>query len=76
MKNPLKIVLVGAGSRSFAPGVIHDLVLETELGGRFDVELALVDLDPMGGGLDLLLGAESTPGWRWPRPVCWACARR
>ncbi len=46
MKEPLKIVLVGAGSRSFAPGVIHDLVLETELSGRFDVELALVDLDP------------------------------
>ena len=26
----------------------------------------LVDLDPCGGGLDLLLGAESTPGVRWP----------
>lgn len=28
---------------------------------------ALVDLDPMGGGVDLLLGAERTPGWRWPQ---------
>ena len=28
---------------------------------------ALVDLDPWGGGLDLVLGAERTPGWRWPR---------
>lgn len=28
--------------------------------------VALVDLDPWGGGLDLLLGAERTPGWRWP----------
>lgn len=28
--------------------------------------VALVDLDPWGGGLDLLLGAERSPGWRWP----------
>ncbi|WP_040162388.1 septum site-determining protein Ssd [Nigerium massiliense] len=28
---------------------------------------ALVDVDPLGGGVDLLLGAERTPGWRWPR---------
>jgi secretion/DNA translocation related CpaE-like protein len=26
----------------------------------------LVDLDPCGGGLDLLLGIESAPGLRWP----------
>lgn len=26
----------------------------------------LVDLDPWGGGIDLLLGAETTPGVRWP----------
>ncbi len=26
----------------------------------------LVDLDPWGGGLDLVLGAETTPGLRWP----------
>ncbi len=26
----------------------------------------LVDLDPMGGGLDLALGAESVAGLRWP----------
>ncbi|MDR1266527.1 MAG: pilus assembly protein CpaE [Propionibacteriaceae bacterium] len=26
---------------------------------------ALVDLDARGGGLDLVLGAESAPGWRW-----------
>lgn len=30
---------------------------------------ALVDLDPLGGGIDLLLGAERTPGWRWPSLV-------
>jgi secretion/DNA translocation related CpaE-like protein len=27
----------------------------------------LVDADPLGGGLDLLVGAERVPGWRWPR---------
>ena len=27
----------------------------------------LIDADPISGGLDLLLGAEQTPGWRWPR---------
>jgi secretion/DNA translocation related CpaE-like protein len=26
----------------------------------------LVDLDPWGGGLDLLVGSEATPGLRWP----------
>ena len=26
----------------------------------------LMDLDPLGGGIDLLLGAESAPGLRWP----------
>ncbi|HTY71329.1 MAG TPA: septum site-determining protein Ssd [Actinomycetes bacterium] len=26
----------------------------------------LVDADPLGGGLDLVLGAEETPGLRWP----------
>lgn len=26
----------------------------------------LVDLDPLGGGLDLILGAEEAPGLRWP----------
>ncbi|WP_179470444.1 septum site-determining protein Ssd [Mycolicibacterium vinylchloridicum] len=26
----------------------------------------LVDLDPWGGGIDLLLGSESEPGLRWP----------
>ncbi|HET9779781.1 MAG TPA: septum site-determining protein Ssd, partial [Propionibacteriaceae bacterium] len=27
----------------------------------------LIDADPHSGGLDLLLGAERTAGWRWPR---------
>ena len=27
----------------------------------------LIDADPRSGGLDLLMGAERVPGWRWPR---------
>jgi secretion/DNA translocation related CpaE-like protein len=29
-------------------------------------EAMLVDLDPWAGGIDLLVGAETTPGVRWP----------
>lgn len=29
-------------------------------------EALLIDLDPFGGGIDLLLGTESVPGLRWP----------
>lgn len=50
----------GVGASTLAAG----LALAASRRGR---PSALVDLDPMGGGLDLLLGAESTPGWRWPR---------
>ncbi|MDR2974551.1 MAG: P-loop NTPase [Propionibacteriaceae bacterium] len=31
------------------------------------MKVALVDGDPGGGGLDLLLGGENTAGWRWDR---------
>jgi secretion/DNA translocation related CpaE-like protein len=34
---------------------------------RRAVKVALVDADPGGGGLDLVLGAENTPGWRWDK---------
>ena len=33
---------------------------------RAGATVALVDADPLGGGLDLLLGAEQEPGLRWP----------
>lgn len=33
---------------------------------RVAASALLVDLDPWGGGIDLLLGGESTPGVRWP----------
>ena len=32
-----------------------------------DLATALVDADPLGGGLDLLMGAERSAGWRWSR---------
>lgn len=32
---------------------------------RQDRRVLLVDLDPVGGGLDLLIGVEETPGLRW-----------
>lgn len=45
MGKPLRIVLIGAGSREFARGLIHDLILEKELLDARDVEMALVDVD-------------------------------
>ena len=36
-------------------------------GGAQPGGAALVDVDPLGGGIDLLLGAEQSEGWRWPR---------
>lgn len=50
----------GVGASSLAAGLAL-------VAARRGVASALVDLDPVGGGLDLLLGAERTPGWRWPR---------
>jgi secretion/DNA translocation related CpaE-like protein len=35
--------------------------------GGGPARVALVEVDPLGGGIDLLLGAEQTSGWRWPR---------
>lgn len=52
----------GIGASTLAAGLA---VLARKRG----VPTALVDLDPVGGGIDLLLGAERTPGWRWPRLV-------
>lgn len=33
---------------------------------RAGLRVCLVDGDPLGGGLDLVLGGESAPGLRWP----------
>jgi secretion/DNA translocation related CpaE-like protein len=36
-------------------------------GAQRGLTTMLVDADPLGGGIDLLVGAEEEPGWRWPR---------
>jgi alpha-galactosidase len=41
----LKIVLIGAGSASFGRGAIADILSSEEL-GEFNLEVALVDIDP------------------------------
>lgn len=50
----------GVGTSTLVAGLAW---AAAEGGGR----AAAVDLDPLGGGLDLLVGAEREPGWRWPR---------
>lgn len=37
------------------------------VGAQAGLRTLLVDADPLGGGVDLLVGAERVPGWRWPR---------
>jgi len=37
------------------------------VGAQRGLKTILVDGDPLGGGIDLLMGAERVPGWRWPR---------
>lgn len=45
----------GAGASLFAAALAHSAG-----------NALLIDLDPWGGGMDLLIGGESTPGLRWP----------
>ncbi|MEV7093588.1 septum site-determining protein Ssd [Amycolatopsis sp. NPDC051045] len=49
----------GAGASVFAAALA--LTADRDPGGAL-----LVDCDPLGGGLDMLLGLEKTPGPRWP----------
>lgn len=49
----------GAGASLFAAALARELAVD--VGGTL-----LVDVDPWGGGLDLLLGGERLPGLRWP----------
>jgi secretion/DNA translocation related CpaE-like protein len=49
----------GAGTSVFAAALA--LAADRGPGGAL-----LVDCDPLGGGLDVLLGLEKTPGPRWP----------
>lgn len=50
----------GAGASTFAAALAYAAAWS----GRRSL---LVDLDPWSGGVDLLLGLEQSPGWRWPR---------
>lgn len=62
-RSPVVAVLGGSGgvgASTLAAGVACRAA-------RRGVSVALVDVDPAGGGIDLLLGAERVPGWRWPR---------
>jgi len=52
----------GVGASTLAAGLAF-------AAGRSGQRTVLVDLDPAGGGLDLLVGAERLDGWRWPRLV-------
>ena len=52
----------GVGASTLAAGLAF-------VAARSGRRTALVDLDPGGGGLDLLVGAERLDGWRWPRLV-------
>jgi len=70
--------LADAGESARGDGVLGDVV--AVIGGRggagaslFAAALAqvatdpfLVDLDPWGGGIDLVVGGETAPGVRWP----------
>lgn len=55
----------GAGASSLASAVALEAARGHGGGARTGWTL-LVDADPFGGGLDLLLGIEATPGLRWP----------
>ncbi|TQN28711.1 secretion/DNA translocation related CpaE-like protein [Haloactinospora alba] len=48
----------GAGASLLSVALAH-------AGQRAGARTALIDADPLGGGLDLLLGHERTPGTRW-----------
>lgn len=50
----------GVGASTWAAGL-------AVLAAHSEVATSLVDADPLGGGIDLLLGAEHSVGWRWAR---------
>lgn len=49
----------GAGASTLAASLAF-------AGLRRDLRTLLVDADPLGGGIDLVLGGEDAPGLRWP----------
>jgi secretion/DNA translocation related CpaE-like protein len=57
------VAVVGGVGGAGAPCYAATLALEA---GRRGHRVLLVDGDPLGGGLDLLLGIENVEGLRWP----------
>ncbi len=60
---PAPLVAVVGGRGGAGASVLATALALTA--ARRDLEVTLLDLDPLGGGLDLLLGAEAAPGLRW-----------
>lgn len=60
----LVVVLLGGSGGVGASTVAASLAWTA---ARRGTRAMLVDLDPSGGGIDLLVGAERLEGWRWPR---------
>ncbi len=65
---PVVAVLGGSGGvgASTLAAALAQVAAEVTAGAS-PAGAALVDVDGLGGGIDLLLGAERTGGWRWPR---------
>ena len=61
-RNGAIIAVVGAGGGAGASTLAVTLSLAAAAQGS---RTLLVDADPLGGGIDLLLGAEDLPGVRW-----------
>ncbi|MBO0856336.1 MAG: hypothetical protein J2P18_21505 [Nocardia sp.] len=61
----LVVAVVGGGGGAGASVFAAALAL-TAAARRFRPQILLVDGDPLGGGIDLLLGIEALPGLRWP----------
>ncbi len=59
------VTIAGAGGGAGA-SVLAGAVALTAAATHVRPGILLVDGDPLGGGLDLLLGVESEPGLRWP----------
>ncbi|MGW2665433.1 septum site-determining protein Ssd [Nocardia tengchongensis] len=59
-------VLAVAGAGAGAGASVLAAAVALTAAGRFRDRTLLVDCAPYGGGLDLLLGLEKTPGLRWP----------
>lgn len=58
------VAVIGASGGAGASTVAAGLAFVAAQGGR---QTLLVDGDPLGGGIDLLVGAERVTGWRWSR---------